>query len=474
MSGAQSRTDVWDVAVVGGGPGGYVAAIRAAQLGLRTVCIERDALGGICLNWGCIPTKALLHSAETYRALRERGAGLGLVLDGLSFELGAIVARSRKVAERLSRGVAYLFGKYGVTHERATARLLEPGRLALHDRHGAFQRELRARHIVLATGARPRALPGVPFDGRRVISSREAMVPEELPARLVIVGAGAIGVEFASFYAALGTQVTIVEALDRLVPHEDDEVSEALERSFRRRGIGIHTATRVVAADEGPQGALHIAVESGEGKRETLVADRMLVAIGVRGNVEDLGLEACGVELERGWIRVDGSYRTTATGIYAIGDVAGPPWLAHVASAEGICCVERIAGIDRPDVDYASIPACTYCHPEIGSVGLTERAVRAQGRPYRVGRFPLTANGRALSMDEPEGFVKVIFDGHTGELLGASVVGANASEIVHELALAKRAELTHADVHALVHAHPTLSEATAEAVAAAFGLPIHI
>jgi dihydrolipoamide dehydrogenase len=466
-------TNNYDIAIIGGGPGGYVAAIRAAQLGFSVVCIEREALGGICLNWGCIPTKALLKNAEVYRQLRDHGKQLGFLIQGLDFDFGTIVERSRSVAGKLSKGVDFLFRKNKIDYVPGNAFITRAGTVRVSGNDGREKAEIQAKRIIVATGARPRQLPFAPFDGERIVSYREAMVPKEVPKRLVIIGAGAIGVEFAYFYSAFGAEVTIVEAQPRLVPVEDAEISELLQKTFEKQGIRVLTSAKVSSVNKSTA-SIEITVDREKTSPEILQADKLLVAVGVQGNVENLGLEAAGVEVARGHIVVDASYRTTAPGIYAIGDVIGPPWLAHVASAEGVCCVERIAGLDRPDVPYASVPGCTYCQPEIASVGKTEAQLVADGVEYRVGRFPYRANGRALASAEETGLVKVLFGKKHGELLGAHIIGHSATEMIHEMVLAHTHEFTEAELLHTIHAHPTLSESIHEAVADAFGEAIHI
>lgn len=460
----------YDVAVIGGGPGGYVAAIRAAQLGMKTVCVERDALGGICLNWGCIPTKALLRNAELYRTMQDHGEALGFHFDNLTFDLDKVVGRSRKVASKLSGGVGYLFRKNGVEHIAGHATLRGNGRVRINDAEGNQKSEIAARHIIVATGARARQLPFAPFDRHKIWSYREAMVPNEIPERLVIIGAGAIGVEFAYVFNAFGSQVTILEMQDRLVPVEDFEIAAILRKEFESAGIAIKTGAAVNGVETTEDGVRVTLTHAGQVR--TLECDKLLVAVGVQGNVEGLGLAELGIQVDRGRIVTDLSYRTAAPGVYAIGDVQGPPWLAHVASAEGICCVERIAGIDRPDVPYASVPGCTYCQPEIASVGKTEQALQAEGVPYEVGRFPYRALGKALAAMEEVGLVKIL-KGEHGELLGAHIVGHNATEMIHELVLAHTNELTTDELHYAIHAHPTLSEAIHEAVLDLEGAAIH-
>jgi dihydrolipoamide dehydrogenase len=453
----------FDVLVIGGGPGGYVAAIRAAQLGLSVACIERAELGGVCLNWGCIPTKALLHSAKLRQELAH-GADHGFDIGSVTVQWDKLIARSRGVAKRLNRGVAGLFRKYGVTHVEGEGRIERPGVVVVGDRR------LEGRHIIVATGARPRPFPGLAFDGTKVWHSTHAMTSTEAPKRLLVLGGGAIGSEFAYFYNAFGSRVDLVEMAPRILPVEDDEVSAALAKSFEKQGIGLHLGRRVTALDTSGDGVRATLVPaSGEGPEEVLEADVVLIAIGVVGNTEGLGLEAAGVELQRGWIVVDADLRTTCPGIHAIGDVAGPPWLAHKASAEAIHCVERIAGHASAPVRQDNIPGCTYCEPQVASVGLTERACVERGLPMKIGRFPMSASGKALALNEKEGFVKVIHHAETGELLGAHMIGAQVTELVAIAGLARAAELTEAEILGTVFAHPTLSEALHEAVGGAWG-----
>jgi dihydrolipoamide dehydrogenase len=455
----------FDVIVVGGGPGGYVAAIRASQLGLKTACVERAELGGVCLNWGCIPTKALLHSAKLRQEMAH-GDEHGFTIGPVTVAWNKLIERSRGVAKRLNRGVAGLFKKYGVTHVAGEARLDRPGRVLVRAADGS-ESALTAAHVIVATGARPRPFPGLPFDGERVWNSSHAMTSREAPKRLIVLGGGAIGCEFAYFYNAFGSAVTLVEMGPRLLGPEDDEISAALAKSFAKQGIDVKTGTRVTNVAVSDSGVrVTAASEAGE---TVIEGDVLLVAIGVVGNVEGLGLEGCGVELNRGWVVVDRDLRTTCPGIYAIGDVAGPPWLAHKASAEGIHCVERIAGHAGHPVRADNIPGCTYCEPQVASVGLTERACVEQGLPTRIGRFPLTASGKALALGEKEGLVKVIHHAETGELLGLHMIGAQVTELVAVGGLARSAELTEEDLLGTVFAHPTLSEAIHEAIGLAHG-----
>ncbi len=464
--------ETFDCIVVGGGPGGYVAAIRARQLGLTTALVERDALGGVCLNWGCIPTKALLRTAELHHTLQHLDV-YGLRAEAVSFDLEKLVGRSRKIARKLSAGIRHLMKKNEVSVIAGSGRLAGPGLLAITDSDGAT-RELRAPHIVLASGARARTLPGLEPDGRLVWTYREAMLPDVFPQRLLVVGSGAIGIEFASFYADLGAEVTVVEVLPQILPVEDEEIAKAARRSFEKRGIAIHTSASVASLD--PKGdALLARVQPEAGDAWEAEFDRAILAIGITGNVEELGLDGTGVQVEDGHIQVDESLRTGEAGVYALGDVAGPPWLAHKASHEGVLCVERIAGVEGTHaLDASQIPGCTYCRPQIASVGLTELAARAAGRDVRIGRFPLTANGKAIAMGETEGLVKTIFDAGTGELLGAHLFGAEVTEMIQGFAIARSLETTEAELMRTVFPHPTLSEAMHEAVLDAYGRVLHL
>lgn len=460
----------YDVLVIGGGPGGYTAAIRAAQLKLRTAIVERERLGGICLNWGCIPTKALLRNAEIL-TLFKKAAEWGISVDNLRFDFGAMVKRSRGVSDRVSRGVEYLMKKNSIDHIAGTARLTGQGSAEVRT-EGKPPQTIRARSIILATGARPRTIPGVAIDRQRIISSTEAMTLSTQPKSLIIIGAGAIGVEFAYFYNAIGTQVTVVEMMPGILPIEDREIARQLEMALKKQGISIVTGAKVESARVGADG-VRVAVALADGNRE-FSADYALMAVGVQGNVENLGLEDLGVQHDSGRIKVDVDYRTNIPGIYAVGDVAGPPWLAHVASAEGIHCVESIAGLNPPPIDYRTIPGCTYCQPQVASVGLTEEKAKAEGHDIRVGKCPFRPLGKAAAIGETEGMVKLIFDARYGELLGAHIIGSEATELIAELVVAKRLGTTGTDLYRAIHAHPTLSEAVMEAAAAAYGEAINI
>ena len=461
-----AKADHWQVAVVGGGPGGYVAGIRSAQLGLKTVVVESQHLGGICLNWGCIPTKALLKNAEVYEHVRH-GEFWGIQTKGLSLDFGRVVARSREVAGQLSKGAAFLLKKYKSDTIDGYARLTAPGTLEVTLPDGT-KRTITADHIILATGARPRQLPFAKCDGKKILTSKEAMTLENVPKSLLVVGAGAIGMEFAYLYQAFGSEVTVVEMQDRILPVEDEEISKELARIYQKKGMKIllgSSLEKLVTTKKG----VSALVKTSKGE-QTVDAEVCLVAIGVQGNVEDVGLDSVGVEVDRGHIAVDKkTYQTNVKGIYAIGDVIGPPWLAHVASHEGIVCVERIAGHDHPPVDYGHIPGCTYCQPQVASVGLTEQAAKEQGIAIKIGKFPFRANGKSLAIGETDGFVKVIYDAKYGGLLGAHIIGSGATEMIAEFGLGLTVESTYQEVLDTIHAHPTLSEASADATGVAWG-----
>ncbi len=459
---------ILDVIVIGGGPGGYVAAIRAAQLGLATALVERAEIGGVCLNWGCIPTKALLHTADVLRDI-EGAAALGIDTGPARVDLTRVVARSRAVAQQLNRGVTGLLKKNKVQVFKGTARIAEPGRVAVD---GAQAATLGADAIVIATGARAKSLPGIEPDARLVWTARDAMVPDVLPKRLLVIGAGAIGIEFASFYRTLGSEVTVVEVLPEILPTEDAEIATAARRAFEKAGIAIHTGTSV-ASLERSSNELQAVLKSATGTVEGTF-DRAILAVGVTGNVEDLGLERTRVVVERGFILTDETCETAEPGIYAIGDVAGPPCLAHKASHEAVACIERIAGLDAHPLDRNRIPGCTYSHPQIASIGLTERAAAAAGRQVRIGRFPLIGNGKAIAIGDSNGMIKTLFDAHTGELLGAHMVGPGVTELIHGFAIAMGAETTEAELIGTVFPHPTISEAMHESVLAAYGRALHI
>jgi len=463
----------FDLAVIGAGPGGYVAAIRASQLGMKTAIIERDALGGICLNWGCIPTKALLRSSELYH-LMGRASELGLAADNVRFDLERIVQRSRQVANKLANGVAYLMQKNKITVIDGTARLQGQGRIAVTGKDGQQLPEIEAKHIVIATGARAKVLPGLAPDGKLIWTYKEAMVPPSFPKSLLVVGSGAVGIEFASFYRALGAEVTVVEMLDRILPAEDAEISALARKAFTKQGMVIHTRTAVEhLARHGD--SVTATLRRPDGIADELTVDRVILAIGITGNVEGLGLKEQGVEIEKGHIVVDQWCRTATPGLYAIGDVVGPPWLAHKASHEGVLCIEKIAGVDGVyPLDKTAIPACTYSAPQVGSVGLTEEAARAGGGEIKIGRFLFSANGKAIALGETEGLVKTIFDAETGELLGAHMIGAEVTELIQGFAIAKRLETTEAELISAIFPHPTLSETMHESVLDAYARALHI
>ncbi|HEV8678652.1 MAG TPA: dihydrolipoyl dehydrogenase [Stellaceae bacterium] len=460
----------FDLLVLGGGPGGYVAAIRAAQLGMKIAVVEREHLGGICLNWGCIPTKALLRTAEIHHLLHNLDQ-FGLSAKEVSFDAGKVIARSRAVAKQLSNGVAYLLRKHKVTVVSGEGRLAGAGKIAVA-KDGKPAGDLEAKHIILATGARARSLPGLEPDGKLVWTYKEAMVPAAIPKSLLVVGSGAIGIEFASFYRDMGAEVTVVEVLDRVLPIEDEEISAFARKAFEKQGIKIHTSATVKGLKRGRSSAT-AQVEAG-GKTFEVEAERVILAVGITGNVEGIGLEGTAVKVERSHIVVDEWLRTGEAGVYAIGDVVGPPWLAHKAMHEGVICVEHIAGVnDVHPLDTRNIPGCTYCRPQVASVGLTEKAAQDAGHEVRVGRFPFIGNGKAIALGEPEGMVKTVFDAKTGELLGAHMVGAEVTELIQGYAIAKTLETTEAELIRTIFPHPTISETMHEAVLDAYGRAIH-
>ncbi|HEY9219323.1 MAG TPA: dihydrolipoyl dehydrogenase [Phenylobacterium sp.] len=464
----------FDVLIIGAGPGGYVTAIRAAQLGLKTAIVEREALGGICLNWGCIPTKALLKTGEVYEQLGHLG-DYGLAAENRSFDFGKVIERSRKVAGQLNAGVGFLMKKHKIEVIDGSAKLEkgEGAPKAVIALKTGGSRTVQAKHVILATGARARTIPaaGLEPDGDRVWTYREAMVPKACPKSLLVVGSGAIGIEFASFYRALGAEVTVIEALPRVLPVEDEEVSKAAQKAFEKRGLKFRIGASVKKLSKSKD-VVTIELESG-GKTETLSAERAIVAVGITGNVEDLGLEAVGAKVERGHIVTDPHGATGVPGLYAIGDVAGPPWLAHKASHEGVHCIEHIAGFPSSNLT-SPIPGCTYSQPQIASVGLTEAAAKEKGLKIKVGRFPFRVNGKAIASGETEGFVKVVFDEATGALIGAHMIGAEVTEMIQGYALAITMEATEAELHATVYPHPTMSEAMHEAALDAYGRVLHI
>ena len=461
----------FDLVVVGGGPGGYVAAIRAAQLGMNAALVEREHLGGICLNWGCIPTKALLRSAEVYH-LMSHAQDYGFRIDGkIEIDNAAIVKRSRKVAGQLSGGVKHLLKKNKVTVFDGQGALAGKGTVSV-TKDGKAVEEIEAKHIILATGARARSLPGLEPDGKLVWTYREAMVPEELPKSLLVVGSGAIGIEFASFYRTLGVDVTVVEVMDRVLPVEDAEISAFAEKAFTKQGMKIMTGATVEKLDR-KANSVTASIKGKDGKSQSLTVDRVILAVGIVGNVEDIGLENTKVKVDRTHVQIDEYCRTGEPGVYAIGDLCGPPWLAHKASHEGVICVEKIAGLDVHPLDTSNIPGCTYCQPQVASVGLTEAAAKEKGHEVRVGRFPFMGNGKAIALGEPEGMVKTVFDKKTGELLGAHMIGAEVTELIQGYGIAKTLETTEAELMHTVFPHPTLSEMMHESVLDAYGRAIH-
>ncbi len=463
----------YDVAIIGSGPGGYVAAIRAAQLGLRTAIVEREALGGICLNWGCIPTKAMLRVSELYHTLNNLSA-YGLSAKEIAFDLPKVTERSRKVAKQLSNGVAYLMKKNKIAVIDGAATLKGKGVIAVKGRDGQPLPDVQAKHIIVATGARARELPNLKSDGKLVWTYREALVPNVMPKSLLVVGSGAIGIEFASFFRTLGAEVTVVEVLDRVLPVEDAEISAFARKQFEKQGMKIHTGTTVETLTPGAD-SVTATIKKSDGSQESLTVHRVILAVGIAGNVEGLGLEALGVKVERGHVVIDEWCRTNVEGIYAIGDVAGPPWLAHKASHEGVLCVERIAGVKGVHpLDTKKIPACTYCWPQVASVGLTEEAAKKAGHEVKVGHFPYIGNGKAIALGETEGFIKTVFDAKSGELLGAHMIGAEVTELIQGYTIAKTLETTEAELIEAIFPHPTLSEMMHEAVLDAYGRVIHI
>ncbi len=460
----------FDLIIIGGGPGGYVAAIRAAQLGLKTACIEREHLGGICLNWGCIPTKALLRSAEIYHLLHNLDE-FGLSADNVSFDAAKVVKRSRDVSKKLSQGVAHLLKKNKVTVIDGEARLAGGGKVTVKPAKGDEQ-TLKADHIILATGARARELEGLEADGEKVWTYKEAMVPKSIPKSLLVVGSGAIGMEFASFYADMGAEVTVVEVVDRILPVEDEEIAKFVHKAFEKRGIKIITGAKVTELDKSGDG-VKASVETPDGS-EAVEVEKVIMAVGITGNVEDIALDKTKVKVDRGHIIIDEWCQTDEPGVYAIGDVAGPPWLAHKAMHEGVVCVEKIAGKGDPHpMQTLNIPGCTFCRPQVASVGLTEAKAKEQGFEIKVGKFPFVGNGKAIAQGDPEGLIKTVFDAKTGELLGAHMVGAEVTELIQGYTIAKTLETTEAELMGTVFPHPTLSEMMHEAVLDAYGQTLH-
>jgi dihydrolipoamide dehydrogenase len=476
--------DTYDVLIIGAGPGGYVTAIRAAQLGFKTAVVDREHLGGICLNWGCIPTKALLRSAEIYHYM-QHASDYGLKADNVSFDAAAIVKRSRGVSGRLNGGVGMLLKKnkvdviWGEGTIEAAPKGNNPGTVAVKETKraeppkgakgaGSYQ----AKHIIVATGARPRVLPGIEPDKKLIWTYYEAMVPESMPKSLLVMGSGAIGIEFASFYRTMGAEVTVIELLPQILPVEDAEIAGLARKRFEKQGIKILTGAKVTKVEKGAN-SVTATVEDDKGKAQQLTADKLISAVGVVGNIENLGLEKLGVTIERGIVVTDGLGRTNVPGVYAIGDVAGPPMLAHKAEHEGVICIETIKGLHTHPMDKGKIPGCTYCHPQIASVGLTEAKAKDLGFAIKVGRFPFAGNGKAIALGEPDGLIKTIFDAKTGLLLGAHMVGAEVTELIQGYVVAMTLETTEEDLMHTVFPHPTLSEMMHESVLDAYGRVIH-
>jgi dihydrolipoamide dehydrogenase len=462
-------SDTYDLIILGSGPGGYVAAIRASQLGMKVAIVERERLGGICLNWGCIPTKALLRTSEVYHYMTH-AADYGLSADNVGFDLARIVERSRKVAGQLNGGVKGLMKKHKVAVHEGVGKLAGNGKLVVTQ--GDKTTELTAANILVATGARARDLPFAPADGKRIWTYRHAMVPTEMPTKLLVIGSGAIGVEFASFYHDMGAEVTIVEMLPRILPVEDEEVSAFMEKQLTKQGIAIRTGCGLEALDATDTGVT-ARIKGKDGTVEASEFSHAIIDIGIVPNTENIGLEELGVETERGHIKVDGFGRTNVGGVFAIGDVTGAPWLAHKASHEGIVCVEKMAGENPHPFEIWNIPGCTYSRPQVASVGMTEAKARDAGHEVRVGKFPFIGNGKAIALGEAEGFVKTVFDGKTGELLGAHMIGAEVTELIQGYVVARQLETTEAELMETVFAHPTLSEMMHESVLGAYGRAIH-
>lgn len=462
----------FDLIVIGSGPGGYVAAIRASQLGMNVAVVERAELGGVCLNWGCIPTKSMLKSAQVYNYMKHAG-DYGLSVDGeIKPDLEKVVARSRGVADKMSKGIQYLFKKNKIEVLSGFGKLVNKNTVEVVSEDGS-RNDYSAKHIILATGARSRVLPNLPQDGKNVIGYRKALTLEKLPESMIVVGSGAIGSEFAYFYSSMGTKVTLVEFLPTILPVEDEEVSKQMGRSFKKAGIKVMVKSTVESVEEGDD-ILKVNIKNKKGEIEVHEAEVVLSAVGITPNTQDIGLEELGVEMDNQHVVVDEYYRTNIEGVYAIGDIVKGPALAHVASAEGICCVEKIVGMDVEPVDYTSIPGCTYTSPEVASMGMTEEAAKEAGREIKVGKFPFSASGKASASGATEGFVKLIFDAKYGELLGAHMVGANVTEMIAELVTARKLETTGHELIKAIHPHPTMSEAVMEAAAAAYDEVIHI
>ena len=457
----------YEVIIIGGGPGGYVAAIRAAQLGKKVAVVEANHLGGICLNWGCIPTKALLKNAEVFK-LVQNAKKYGIETGEVSVNWEKMIKRSRDVAKRLSKGIEFLMKKNEIDYISARGKLLRSGKIETTDADGKIA-EILADNIIVATGARAKWFPGMEPDGKQIITYKEAMIPKKQPKSMVIIGAGAIGVEFAHFYHTFGTEVTLIEALPNILPVEDLDISKELEKIFKKRKMNILTNTMVDKIEK-LKSKVKVHLENGE----IVEAEQALIAVGVKGNIEDLGLEDCRIAVDKGWIKINEYLQTSLPNVYAIGDVAGPPWLAHKASAEGIIASEHIAGLNPEPMKYDNIPGCTYCHPEVASVGLTEKAALEKGYEVKIGNFPFRGLGKSMAVGDTDGFVKVIYDARYGEMLGCHIIGAEATNLITEAVIARNLETTHHEVLKTIHPHPTLSEAIMEATADALGEGIHI
>lgn len=461
-----------DIVVIGAGPGGYVAAIRAAQLGQNVICVEKENLGGVCLNWGCIPTKALLKNAEFYNSLKH-AQDFGVEISDYKVDFTKVIRRSREVANKMSNGVGFLFKKNKINTISGIGKIKSNSVVEVSNKEGEITDTINCKNIIIATGSRPRMFPDIEVDRKKIITSKEAMTPAAIPESMIIMGAGAIGVEFAYFYNSFGTNVTIIEMLDRLLPIEDADVSKELERNYRKYGIKILTNTKVLSAKT-IDDHVELSIQKKDGSQETISANIALNAIGIQANIENIGLEEIGIEMNRGFIKIDKKMKTNINGIYAIGDVAGPPWLAHKASAEGIAVAEIISGHSHNGIDYSNIPGCTYCNPQVASIGLTEAKAKELGHDVRIGKFPFTASGKATAIGEAKGFVKLVFDNKHGEILGAHLIGPDVTEMLGEIGVARSLEATAKTIYQTIHAHPTLNEAIMEAAAQAYGESVNI
>lgn len=461
-----------DVVVIGAGPGGYVAAIRASQLGLNTICIEKADLGGVCLNWGCIPTKALLKNAE-YMHFIKNSSDFGFNINDYNIDFPAVIKRSRDVASKMSNGIGFLFKKYKVNSIKGNAFIKDAHTIEIKDKDDNITDTVEAKNIIIATGSRPRMFPGIEVDHKKIITSKEALIQKQVPKSMIIMGAGAIGVEFAYFYNEFGAKITIIEMMDRILPVEDKDVSSELSRHYRKSGITLLTNTKVLSAKTADDG-VEVEIEKKDGTKEVLKADIALNAIGIQANTENIGLENISVNTERGFIKTDEFMRTNVENVFAIGDIAGAPWLAHKASAEAMVAAEFIAGKNPQPVNYKNIPGCTYCQPQVASVGLTEEKAKAAGYDVKIGKFPFTASGKAHGIGEAKGFVKMIFDAKYGEILGAHMIGPDVTEMIGEVGVARTLEATAASIFKTIHAHPTLSEAVMEAAAQAYDEAVNV